>query len=230
MELSGFDRDVPGFLEIDLVAHCGDCSAGQFINTLCATDLTTGWTERVAVLGKGQVFVIAAIAQIQAQLPFALRGLHSDNGSEFLNTMLLGWCKERGVAFTRGRPYRKNDNAHVEQKNWTLVRKLIGYSRLETPEQLAWLNALYTDLLRPYNNCFQPVMKLLEKERRNGVLVKRYDVPQTPLRRVLAIVRPSPMLGELQRIAQTVNPLALKRQIDRSLAAMPHALEVHRSA
>ena len=230
VELSGFDRDVAGYLEIDLVAHCGDSGAGQFIYTLCATDLATGWTERVAVLGKGQALIVAAIEQIQAQLPFALRGLHSDNGSEFLNAMLLNWCKERAVAFTRGRPYRKNDNAHVEQKNWTLVRKLIGYSRLETPEQLAWLNALYAELLRPYNNCFQPVMKLVEKARRNGVLTKHYDIPKTPLRRVLAVGESCPMLGELEQLAQTTNPLALKRRIDRSLAAMPHALEVHRSA
>ena len=114
VELSGFEPDCPGYLEIDLVAHCGETAAGQFINTLCATDLATGWTERVAISGKSQHAVVAGLQQIQAQLPFALRGIHSDNGTEVLNMSLLGWCRKDGIAFTRRRPYRKNDNAHVE--------------------------------------------------------------------------------------------------------------------
>jgi transposase InsO family protein len=230
VELSAYEHNVPGYLEIDLVAHCGQSGAGHFINTLCATDLATGWTERIAISGKSREAVVAAIAAMNAVLPFPLLGIHSDNGSEFINELLLKWCRAQNVGFTRGRPYRKNDNAHVEQKNWTLVRKLIGYDRLDSQEQLVWLNALYNQLLRPYNNLFQPVMKLVAKERIDGRLRKRYDVARTPLDRIIAAGIETSYTKHLQAQRLATNPLALKRRIDRTLAAMPAALEVQQSA
>ncbi|HEX2647669.1 MAG TPA: DDE-type integrase/transposase/recombinase [Candidatus Dormibacteraeota bacterium] len=230
--ISAWEEDRVGFLEMDLVAHCGDSTAGEYINTLSVIDLASGWSERVAIMGKSQKAVLAALRQIREQLPFELRGLHSDNGSEFLNGPLLDYCRAQRIAFSRSRPYHKNDNAHVEQKNWSLVRKLIGYRRLDTRAQLDWLNALYEELLRPYNNCFQPVMKLIAKERQpDGRIRKRYDVPQTPLQRVLASgVTLADRIRPLVELYTAVSPLNLKRQIDRRLAAMPAHLEVEISA
>ncbi|HVB54351.1 MAG TPA: ISNCY family transposase [Candidatus Acidoferrales bacterium] len=225
------ELDTPGYLEIDLVSHSGEVAAGEWIWTLCATDLSTGWTERVAVMGKGQTRIVAALEQIRCQLPFAMLGLHPDNGSEFLNWHLVAWCQENGIALSRSRPEHKNDNCHVEQKNWTLVRRLIGYQRLDTPTQLAWLNSLYTELLRPYNNCFQPVMKLVGKQMVGSRTRKTYDRPTTPLRRVLAGSQAdSTKIPALVSLYTATSPLTLKRTIDRRLAAMPAALEVTQSA
>ncbi len=223
--------DQPGYLEIDLVSHSGEISAGRWIYTLCATDLSTGWTERVGMMGNGQAAVMAALEQVRAQLPFPLRGLHPDSGGEFINQNLFDYCQANQIAFSRSRPYHKNDNAHVEQKNWTLVRRLIGYQRLDTPGQLAWLNQLYTELLRPYNNCFQPVMKLIRKEAVGQRTRKVYDRPTTPLQRVLnAGAADAHKIAALVGLYTSVSPLTLKRQIDRRRAALPAALEVTRSA
>ena len=225
------ELDRPGYLEIDLVSHSGEVAAGDWVNTICATDLSTGWTERVAVMGKGQVGVLAAVRQIRQQLPFPLLGLHPDNGAEFLNWHLVTYCQLEEIALSRSRPEHKNDNAHVEQKNWTLVRRLIGYQRLDTVPQLAWLNRLYGDLLRPYNNCFQPVMKLIAKEAVGQRTVKRYDRPTTPLQRLLDSGAADPAkITTLVELYTAVSPLTLKRQIDRRLAAMPATLEVAVSA
>ena len=225
------DDDVPGYLEIDLVSHSGEVAVGTFLFTLSAVDLSTGWTERIPIMGKGQRGVVAAIERMREQLPFRLRGLHPDTGSEFINHHLFAYCQEHHVEFSRSRPYHKNDNAHVEQKNWTLVRRLIGYQRLDTPEQQVWLDALYTDLLRPYANCFQPVMKLVGKES-VGTRVRRvYDTPTTPLRRLLLshagdIARLQPLVD----LYTTTSPLTLKRRLDRRLAAAPTALGGRASA
>ncbi|MGH9206556.1 MAG: hypothetical protein ACRD1G_08365 [Acidimicrobiales bacterium] len=225
------DDDVPGYLEIDLVSHSGEVAAGTFIYTLSTVDLSTGWTERIPILGKGERGVVAAMERIRLQLPFRLRGLHPDTGSEFINWQLLHYCEDHGIEFTRSRPFHKNDNAHVEQKNWTLVRRLIGYRRLDSPEQLAWLDALYTELLRPYANCFQPVMKLLRKET-VGTRVRRvYDTPTTPLRRLLlAHVGDVTRLQPLVDLYTSLSPLTLKRRLDRRLAAAPAALGGRASA
>jgi len=226
------DLDQPGYLEVDGVSHSGEIAAGEWIWTISATDLSTGWTERVPVMGRGQLGVLAAVKRIREQLPFELLGIHPDNGNEFLNWHLIKWCRDEKILISRSRPEHKNDNAHVEQKNWTLVRKLIGYERLDTPTQLEWLDRLYTDLLRPYNNCFQPVMKLLAKEHDvAGHLRKRYDTPTTPLRRLLdsGVADPA-KVKSLVELYTAVSPLTLKRRIDRRLAAMPAALEVAASA
>jgi hypothetical protein len=207
------------------VSHSGEFGAGTFIYTLSVVDLCTGWTERVPVMGRGQEGIVAAIERIRAQLPFTLLGIHPDTGSEFINWQLLRYCEEHDIEFSRSRPFHKNDNAHVEQKTWTLVRRLIGYQRLDTPEQQAWLDSFYTELLRPFANCFQPVMKLLEKETVNNRTRRKYDTPTTPMRRLLLthagkVTRVQPLLA----LYETISPLTLKRQIDRRLAAMPATL------
>ena len=226
-------EDVPGYLEIDLVSHSGEYASGTFLYTLSTVDLATGWTERIPLLGKGQLGVVAGLDRIREQLPFALRGLHPDTGSEFINFHLFDYCKERGIEFTRSRPYHKNDNCHVEQKNWTLVRRLIGYDRLDTPAQQAWLDAFYTSDLRPFANCFQPVMKLVGKESVGQRTRRLYDTPKTPLRRLLDDYASHVDMNRLHPLTELytgVSPLTLKRRIDRRLAALPVHLGAHASA
>jgi hypothetical protein len=152
-----WEEERPGFLEIDLVAHCGSSTEGTYLNTLTATDLATGWTECLALANKTQVAVSHAIGQLRLDLPFLLLGLDSDNGSEFINDTLLRYCQSEQITFTRSRPYQKNDQAHVEQKNWSVVRHTVGYDRLETEQELALLHSIYADL-RLYINFFQPVL------------------------------------------------------------------------
>ncbi|MGD0006300.1 MAG: DDE-type integrase/transposase/recombinase [Anaerolineaceae bacterium] len=153
-----WEDEKPGFVEIDLVAHCGETTDGQYLNTLTATDLATGWTECLAIPNKTQAAVSQAIQELRQRLPFRLLGLDSDNGSEFINDTLLRYCQSEQITFTRSRPYHKNDQAHVEQKNWSVVRHTVGYDRLETPQELALLSSIYADL-RVYINFFQPVLK-----------------------------------------------------------------------
>ena len=226
-------EDVPGYLEIDLVSHSGEYAAGTFLYTLSTVDLATGWTERIPLLGKGQTGVVAGLDRIREQLPFRLRGLHPDTGSEFINFHLFHYCKDRGIELTRSRPYHKNDNCHVEQKNWTLVRRLIGYDRLDTPDQQAWLDAFYSDDLRPFANCFQPVMKLVGKETIGQRTRRLYDTPKTPLRRLLDDYASHVDLNRLRPLTElytAASPLTLKRRIDRRLAALPVHLGAHESA
>lgn len=189
-----WEQQRPGFAEIDLVAHCGTSTAGHYLNTLVVTDVATGWTECLGVWGKGQAAVFAALEQVRQRLPFPLLGIDSDNGSEFLNAHLVRYCQKERITFTRSRPYWKNDQAHVEQKNWSVVRRLLGYGRYESPEALAQLNAAY-QLLRLWINHWQPVLKLVSKQREGATVRKRYDRAHTPYRRVLAT-------GVLSKIAQ----------------------------
>lgn len=216
------ELDEPGWVEIDLVSHSGEYAVGRFLYTLSVVDICTGWTERIPVMGKHQEDIVTAMGRVMYLLPFTLKGIHPDNGSEFINHLLVRWCRDNEVVFARGRPYRKNDNPHVEQKNWTLVRRLIGYERLDTAEEQAWLDNLYTALLRPFANCFQPVMKLSERVQVNNHTRRRYDTPATPLSRLIASKVADP--DKLQRLTQlyaTTSPLTLKRDLDRALAARP---------
>jgi hypothetical protein len=210
----------PGFLEIDLVAHCGSTTEGVYLNTLTATDLATGWTECLALAHKTQAAVSQAIGQLRLDLPFPLLGLDSDNGSEFINDTLLRYCQSEQITFTRSRPYQKNDQAHVEQKNWSVVRHTVGYDRLETPQELALLHAIYVDL-RLYINFFQPVLKLVGKERIDGKTVRTYDRATTPYRRVLALDTLSVQV-KARLTAQYVqlNPVALRNSIDAKIAQL----------
>ncbi|HZD07379.1 MAG TPA: ISNCY family transposase [Candidatus Limnocylindrales bacterium] len=215
-----WDEHRPGFMEADTVAHCGDSLEGDFIWSLCFTDLATGWTELRAVWNKGSHGIMEAVRDIEATLPFAILGFDCDNGSEFLNHHLWRYFARRKepVQFTRSRPYHKNDNAHVEQKNWTHVRCLLGYERLENPELLGAINALYRDAWALYHNHFCPSVKLVEKRREGARQIKRYDQPTTPYQRLLK----SAVMDEQKRAAlgqqhAALNPFALKRQIEAGL-------------
>lgn len=215
-----WDDAQPGFVEMDLVAHCGETTAGQYLNTLTVVDICTGWTECLAVYQKTQQAVFAAILALRQRLPFPLLGLDSDNGGEFINDILYRYCQTEQITFTRSRPYKKNDQAYVEQKNWSVVRHLIGYDRFETPAELAILQAIYQDL-RLYVNFFQPVLKLLAKVRVDGRTVKRYDPATTPFRRVLASKEVSLQVkAKLTALYVQLNPVSLRHQIDHNVARL----------
>jgi hypothetical protein len=215
-----WEDERPGFVEIDLVAHCGETTEGTYLNTLTATDLATGWTECLALANKTQLAVSQAILELRQRLPFALLGLDSDNGSEFINDTLWRYCQAEQITFTRSRPYQKNDQAHVEQKNWSVVRHTVGYDRLESAEELALLRSIYTNL-RVYINFFQPVLKLVGKERIDGKTVRTYDQAQTPYRRVLALDN-LPLEVKARLTAQYVqlNPVSLRASIDAKVAQL----------
>jgi hypothetical protein len=207
----------PGALQGDLVLHCGEGLQGRFCVTLVAVDVATSWTELQALWDLHQQRVTGGIQHLQARLPFALREWHSDNGSEFVNGCLLGWCQRRGIRFTRGRPYRKNDQAWVEQRNGLLVRRLVGYDRYSSRAAWAVLQRLY-GLLRLHHNFFRPVRKLLGKRRVGSRVRKQYDAAQTPYQRVLAA-------GGLTAAQQqtltaqfhALDPIALARDIQQTL-------------
>jgi hypothetical protein len=210
-----WDEQCPGFVEIDLVGHDGGTAAGDYCQTLDLTDIATTWTETMAVRNKAQAWVFAALKKLRQNLPFSLLGIDSDNGSEFINQYLLDYCKDQKLSFTRSRPYRKNDNCFVEQKNYSVVRRAVGYARYDTEAQLNLLNELYATL-RLYTNFFQPTMKLKSKERVGSKVIKRYDGAQTPYQRVLAA--PQVSEADKQRLRakyKTLNPAALKRKLMR---------------
>ena len=204
---------VPGFIEIDLVAHCGDTTRGEYCNTLDATDIATGWTETRAVRNKAQVHVFAALKDIVAHLPFPLLGIDSDNGSEFINDQLFRYCEEHDVTFTRSRAYKKNDGCHVEQKNWSVVRQNVGYARFDTPEELDTLRQIHS-LVRLHTNFFMPSAKLISKTRDGSKVTKRYDTPMTPYRRVLASEDVAQDAKDaLTKQFETLDPQDLRRRI-----------------
>ena len=210
-----WDEQRPGFVEIDLVAHDGGIGAGDYCQTLDLTDIATTWTETLAVRNKAQAWVFAALKEMRQKLPFPLLGIDSDNGSEFINTYLVQYCQQQKLSFTRSRPYRKNDNCFVEQKNYSVVRRAVGYQRYDTELQLRLLNELYATL-RLYSNFFQPTMKLTSKERVGSKVTKRYDRAQTPYQRVLAAPKVSTAAKERLRAKyQSLNPAALKRKLMR---------------
>jgi hypothetical protein len=213
-----WDVATPGFTEIDLVAHCGSLGDGEFVHSLNLTDIHTTWVETAAVLGKGQAAVQAALEELRQALPFRLCGIDSDNGSEFINQHLWDYCQAREIQFTRGRPYKKDDNAHIEQKNWTHVRKLLGYVRYDTPAARDAIHALYRQELRLLQNLFLPSVKLLRKERVGARVRRRYDMPRTPLERVLASADLAPArAAELRRQRDRLDPFALAQAIERKL-------------
>ena len=205
----------PGFVEIDLVGHEGGDACGDFCQTLDVTDVASGWTESAAVINKAQVWVFEALKAIRLRLPFPLLGIDSDNGSEFINNHLLRYCQQEKITFTRGRAWKKNDGCFVEQKNYSVVRRAVGYARYDNPTQQRLLNALYGHL-RLYTNYFQPVMKLVSKQRIGAKVKKTYDTPQTPYRRLLAAPGVTEQTRQrLQAEYSTLNPAQLKREITR---------------
>ena len=212
-----WNEEKPGFLEIDLVAHCGDTMEGQFVNTLTCVDVSTGWTECLAVLTRNKQTVFEAIKVVRARLPFVLLGIDSDNGSEFINDLLFQYCQYQKITFTRSRPYYKNDQAHVEQKNWSVVRQLIGYDRFETVAEYNILQSIYTDL-RLYSNFFQPVLKLISKKHVDKKVIKHYDVAATPYQRVLASKDIQfEVKARLTNLYVQLNPVRLRNSIDQNV-------------
>ena len=210
---SEWDNKRPGFFEVDLVSHDGGNLRGDVNQSVNFTDIATGWMEMIAVKNKAQRWVFAGIKAIKKRLPFPILGFDSDNGSEFINDELLRYCEKQHITFTRSRPYRKNDSCYIEQKNWSVIRRTVGYGRYDTDKELCILNKLYS-YLRLYVNFFQPVRKLVKKERIGSRIKKRYDVAQTPYRRVLACPDISEEIKmKLKREYDMLNPAELKRQI-----------------
>jgi len=215
-----WDESRPGFLEADTVAHCAESTAGMFVYTIDCVDIATSWTEQRAVWGKGEHGVLEQIKDIEKTLPFPLLGFDCDNGSEFLNHHLLRHFLERKypIAFTRSRPYHKDDNAHVEQKNWTHVRQWLGYHRFDNPAAVPLLNQLYTQEWRLFHNFFCPSVKLIAKQRIASKTIKRYDSPKTPYQRIMASSHIADSIKDaLKAQMATLNPFRLRKAIERKL-------------
>jgi hypothetical protein len=203
----------PGFLEIDLVAHCSDHVDGSYAHTLVLTDVASGWTECVALLVRESTLVVDALERLRTSMPFPLRGIDTDNGSEFINETLVDYCSKHEIEFTRSRPYRKNDQAWIEQKNGSVVRRLVGYGRLEGLRAVEGLGRLYT-ASRLFVNFFQPSFKLKEKIRTGARVTKRYHAPETPCARLLASPTvDEPMKERLRAVLATLDPLRLLDEI-----------------
>jgi len=218
VKTDSWDVRVPGYTEVDLVSHSGDSATGDFAHTLNVTDIHTAWTESRAVLGRGEEAVQRALNEIRGVLPFPLLGVDSDNGSEFINWHLKGWCEQQGIHLTRGRPYKKDDNAHVEQKNWTHVRKLLGWERYDTHEAVEAMNDLYGRELRLWLNLFLPSVKLVKKMRVGSKVRRVYDQPRTPLERVRACAQADGgKVARLEELRKTLDPFQLGRVIERKL-------------
>ncbi len=212
---SDWDEKVPGFFETDLVALCGDSVRGDYVNALNLTDVATGWVGLEAIMGKAQSRVHPAVDRIRQRLPFPLLGIDPDNGTEFINWLLKRYCDENKITFTRIRPYRKNDNCYVEQKNYTVVRRFLGYARYDNDKQLQIIKDILK-LVEVYVNFFQPVMKLKDKQRIGSRVKKKYDTAKTPYQRlVLSGLLKEEQKQTLQNLYNSLNPLDLKRKINK---------------
>lgn len=215
-----WNEDQPGFMEIDLVAHCGETGEGQFLNTLTCTDICTGWTEPIALRRRSSQAVRDALHNMRPELPFPLKGIDSDNGSEFINELLYNYCLVEQITFTRSRPYKKNDQSYVEQKNWSVVRHTIGYDRFETDEEFDLLSSIYS-YLRLYINFFQPVLKLISKGRVGDKFIKTYDQAKTPYQRIMARHDiPLETKARLTDLYVKLNPVVLRNSIDLKVAKL----------
>lgn len=218
----------PGWCETDTVAHCGGDISGEFIYSLNVVDICSGWSEQGAIWGKGELATKEQMDIINQRLPFKLLGLDPDNGSEFINWQMHRYCKKNNIALTRSRPYHKNDNAHIEQKNWTAIRQLLGYARYDKKIQQKMMNDLYTNEWRLYLNFFQPTMKLKEKikDTVTGKSKKKYFEAKTPYQRLMEHPKTSPeQKYMLESIYQTLNPVQLKRQINKKLELIRKTLK-----
>ena len=220
-----WEENRPGFVEIDLVGHEGGDANGEFAWSLTVTDIATGWTEVRSLRNKAARHVFAALVEIQAALPFPLLGIDSDNGSEFINEHLLAWCTSQQITFTRSRPTNKNDGCHVEQKNWDIARRTVGYWRYDTPGELELLNQIWP-VLSPLINLYTPQQKLLSKTRVGAKVSKTYDRAHTPYQRLLAHAASDPnVLDEfdarrLAALLEATNPAAARREIGRLQATL----------
>jgi hypothetical protein len=221
LKMTDWDLSQVGFLEMDLVLHCGASVAGEYAHSLSALEIGSAWWEGEAVMGRAQERIFKAIKQIRSRTPFSWRGIDSDNDNAFINDQLYRYTQSEGLGFTRSRPYRKNDNAYIEQKNFTHVRRPLGYLRYDTTAELDLINDLYRNELRLYKNFFQPVMRLERKERVDGKTRRRYAKPKTPYR----ILResgqlPPEALKKLDELYRSLNPAELKRRIDKKLKSL----------
>jgi len=217
----------PGFFEMDTVAHCGETVAGSFIYSLDLVDIATGWAEQGAIWGKGERATLEQFKKIEKRLPFKILGIDPDNGSEFINYHMYRHCQKKTINFTRSRPYHKNDNAHIEQKNWTAIRQLVGYDRLDKKKQLKILNDLYENSWRLYINFFQPTMKLKEKikDTKTGKTKKKYYEAKTPYQRILKHKKVDKETKKiLKAIYKGLNPVKLKVEIKEKLEELRRIL------
>jgi hypothetical protein len=229
LRLTDWDRERVGYVEMDLVCHCGASTAGEYLSSLSAVEISSGWWEAQAVMGRAQCRIFAALLAIRERTPFTWRGIDSDNDQMFINAQLYRYCQNEELEFTRSRPNRKNDNAHIEQKNYTHVRRPLGYLRYDTDEELALINDLYENELRLYKNFFQPVMKMVSKQRVNGQLKRKYDIARTPYQRLLDSGQLSLRQQQaLRRCYRTLNPAELKRRIDEKLEKLYQTYEKKR--
>lgn len=219
IRITNWDTSQVGFMEMDTVAHNGGDPSGEFIYSLDMVEIYSGWSEQYAVAGKGEKGIISAIDAVRNELPFDLKGMDSDSGGEFINWHLVRYCNKNKLFFTRSRPDRKNDNAYVEQKNNTHIRRWLGYGRYDTNKQLDAINDLYRNELRLFNNFFRPVMKIASKEKiNNSICRKKYDEAKTPYQRLIE----SKQIGcqqkqELTKIYLSLNPAKLKNSIDQKI-------------
>lgn len=225
------DRSTRGNIQIDCVEHCGASASGEFINTLSTTDIAMGWWEGEAFMGRGQERTQQAISNARARYPFPWKEVHPDNGTEFMNWHLYRYCEKEQLAFTRSRPYKKNDNCLVEQKNWTHVRKIVGYLRYDTEDEADVLNDLYLNEFRLFKNFFQPVIKLVSKERVGGKIHRKYDTAKTPYARVMESDEVAQEVKEtLRHTYESLNPAFLKREIDRKLNLLYKAYQAKQTS
>jgi len=226
IKAGGWDRTLPGQIQVDLVAHCGSSASGYYANTVSACDVAFGWWEGEAVLGSGQERSCSALDRARKRMPFEWVHAHPDNDSSFINWHLFSYCETEGIEFSRSRPYKKNDNSFVEQKNSTHVRRVIGHLRYDTEKELALINSLYRNELRLYKNFFQPVMKLKEKIRDKGKVHRKYDTPLTPYQRIMESEQiAQETKEELTQLYRTLNPAELKRGIDKKIHLLFKAYE-----
>ncbi len=216
IRLTSWDTSEVGYVEIDLVNHCGSSTAGEYVNTLSVLEISSGWWEGGAIMGKGQYPTFKALTEIRKRSPFEWLGIDSDNDSAFINHHLYEYCRAEGLKFTRSRPYRKNDNAYIEQKNYTHVRRPFGYLRYDTEEELILMQELYRNELRLYKNFFQSVMKLRKKERIGGRRKRQYETAKTPFQRLIESEQISAESKKvLEEVYLRLNPAELHRRIDK---------------
>jgi len=209
-----WDTTEVGNLQVDFVEHCGRSSGGEYIHTISVVDIATGWWEGQAIAARSQRATQAGLEQMRPRFPFRIKEIHPDNDSALINDLLWGWCGQAGIRMSRSRPYKKNDNAWVEQKNWTHVRKVVGYRRYDTMRELALLNEIY-GVARLYRNWFQPTIKLVSKTRVGGRIKRVYDTARTPYERVLRSGQVSKQAQQQLRSAyEALNPAELRRRLE----------------
>jgi len=224
-----WDRSQLGNIQTDLVEHCGQSARGEYINTISNTDIATGWWEGEAIMGRGQIPTQQGLDRARKRFPFPWKEIHSDNGAEYINAHLFSYTQKTGLGFSRSRPNKKNDNCFVEQKNRTHVKRYVGYLRYDSFKEQEVLNDLYRNELRLYKNFFQPVIKLVSKERIGGKIYRRYDTPKTPYQRVMESKEVSKKIKQkLKKIYLSLNPAQLKRDIDKRLDLLYRAYQEKR--